>query len=610
MDVAPGTIIRPPAKAQIDPDLAARMAVDTELFAQTVLKESFDEPMTYQHKDVWQLLDDETLPKVVGCAWRGFGKTTMYEAKAVKSICYRQHWFIMVVGKSEEYATAITENIKAILTTTPTIRRLFGQLKPRKINPDDFDFPFSKSSWFVVDPETQQPICFITPRGAKQQVRGAQIFIGGRIRRPTLILVDDLEDSEDVDNEDLRKKLRKWVDGDLLPCVGRKRPNPRTNRWDIAGPGWTPPWRVVYMDTLKHEDAEIRNLLNRTDWKGVIHPQSELRQDKDGRKRYYSLVPELISHEQVRAEVKAAVQAGTIDEYCREKMCLPMSPEHAEWQQGYYRYYTEHDLDLSRNPRIDRFLVVDPARTKTPGSAFTAILAVAVDLAQGRIYLRDLANERLSPKEIHDKIFEKALAFNTRVIATEATGMDDHWKHTLQNEASRRNLGVEFVWLKSSSVPKGGDYGTGKNAIKCARASTMLPYYQIRCVYHEYSLKHGPLEMQQLSYPKNAYWDAIDCMGYIPQVLEEGGRYFEPQVADNDSANNFSDWHQETELGRQLQDRIWTATNSPFESPDKDEGNAWGKRTNYEEGTDWDDPPDGVELEDAELGFSCAGAFE
>jgi|GEM_PF-1116178 len=607
MPPLPSTPPSTSVSAQADPELMERMAVDTRLFAKIVLAESFDEPMTYQHDDVWSMLDDETLPRVVCCAWRGFGKTTMYEAKVVKSILYRQQQFIMVVGKSEDYATAITENIKAILTTNPIIRKLFGRLKPRKINSDDFDFPFSKSSWFIVDPQTQEPICFVTPRGAKQQVRGAQIFIGGRIRRPTLILVDDLEDSEEVDNEELRKKLRKWVDGDLLPCVSRKRPNPRTNRWNTVEAS---DWRVFYMDTLKHEDAEIQNLLNRTDWKGVVYPQSELRQDPDGKKRYYSLVPELISHEQVRAEVKAAVQANEIDTYCREKMCLPMSPEHAEWQRDYYQYYSEAEIDLSHGVKIERFLIIDPARTKQPKSAFTAILAVAVDLDNGRIYLRDLVNERMSPKEMHDKIFEKALMFNTRVIASEATGMDEHWKYALQNEASKRGLGVEFVWLKSSGVPRTGDFGTGKNAVKCARASTMLPFYQARCVYHEYSLKHGPLEMQQLSYPKPSYWDALDCMGYIPQVLEEGGRYFESQVAEDDHAGDFDDWHEYSKMGKDVQSRIWAATTSPFEVPEEP-SNAWGRRTNYKEGKDREDdewPPwDAYDFDD--MPFDTAGCF-
>ncbi len=133
-----------------------RCIYDTQFFAQTYMAESFEDPMTYQNKEVWALLDDESQPKTAVCAWRGFGKTTMYVAKRVKSICFRHRQFMMLVGSSHDYAAQITESIKSEILANHRIRFVFGNMKARSY--EDVDLAFSKKSWFACDPQTGEHV--------------------------------------------------------------------------------------------------------------------------------------------------------------------------------------------------------------------------------------------------------------------------------------------------------------------------------------------------------------------------------------------------------------------------------------------------------------------
>lgn len=529
----------------------ARCAYDTQFFAQSYLAESFDDPMTHQHDEAWRLIDDETIPYLVLCGWRGFGKTSIYVAKKVKDLVFRQRSFLLLVGKSHDYAATITDNIKTELLGNTRIRHVFGSFRPVRF--EGLESMFSRKSYYVADPVTGEPFAFVTCKGANQQVRGLNVRIAGRLRRPDDIGIDDLEDDEEVLNGELRAKVKNWFRGALLPCVPRARPNSRTGRWAPTGPS---PWRVTYQDTLKHEACTMADLLDDTSWVSVVYPQSELRKTDNG-SDYFSLVPEIISHSQVRAEVKQAIGSGTLEVYAREKMCVPIPPGEGCWTTEMFRYYNEHDMKLNDAPGVERFIIVDPAKTSTQKSAYTAILGVAADLSTGLIYLRRLINERLKASDIYQRVFEMAVALKTRVIAPEITGLGDWLKHSFRNSAMKMGLNLNFLWLEGRQLPP-GDFGAGKEAAKRARASVIVPYYERREVFHERSLKDGALERQQLTFPRCRWWDALDCAGYIPKVLALMGRYFTSQVKDDDkTALRFLEDGQDARWDRAIQSGSW-----------------------------------------------------
>lgn len=535
----------------------------TEYFCRTFLTDTYYKKMTHQQKAALASIDDNTIPKLALCCFRGFGKSSYGEATAIKGVCFRQMPHAMFVGSNEELATASTENIKTELMTNPNIVELFGKFKPGKLT--EMTYGFSKKSYFLVDPVTGKSISFIHPKGAKQRVRSTRMKVDGRTWRPYFISIDDLEDDEEVLNSETRAKLSRWFHNGLLHCVDTNRPNPKTNRWnvDTKDPFWIPPWRILYTDTLKHADALIAHIQADTEWVSHNYPQAEFRLDNDGRKRLYSLVPEIITTAQVRVEYEAARARGGLTGYCQEKLCSPMSEEDACWKREMFHYYDEQTIGdttsmfgLNKNADMDRFVIVDPARTNNMKSCPSGILFCGVDYKTGRIYFRKEINQRLSQDEMLDCTFNTAFDMNTRIIAVEITGLGDAGKWMWMNYAQMKGYNqFEFVWLEAKGLPK-GDFGKGDDAPKRARASQILPYYQQHMVYHDVSLKGGSLEGQELSYPMSVQWDILDCAGYVPTMLDMSGRCFDATATKDSDPKPLRfedniDWDEMTAMLRQ-----------------------------------------------------------
>lgn len=541
--------------------------MSTEHFAKTFLPETFSRAMTYQHKEVWSLFDDDTLPKVAACCWRGFGKSSMAEAKMIKNVVFRQSSHIMTVGATEDAAAEASENIKTELLGNAAIREVFGWFKPD--SRAEIPLGFSKKTYFLIDPkEKNKSICVVHPKGSGQRVRGARAKINGKTQRPDFIFIDDLEDDEAVLNEELRRKLSVWFNNSLLNCVDGNRPNPKTNLWDrkFNDHNWKPAWRIIYTDTLKHEAANMADIMADSEWHHRNFPQAEFRIDSDGHKRMYSLVPEIVSHEQVRFSYKAAKDRNQLDAYCQEMLCSPMSTESACWTREMFKYYDENTvndsrsmLGLNQGDDVERFIVIDPAKTSNPKSCPTGMIAVGIDYKSRKIHIRKEVNERLSTMEMLERAISMALEYNSTTIAVEITGLEDVAKHLFVTEALSRNLKqINFVWLDARQLPK-GDFGSGSDKAKRARASMILPYYQKGLVYHDVSLRKGILESQCLSYPKSAKWDVLDCAGHIPKLLSIGGRYFESEISDNpfEKTESFEADYDWDELGREIESGAW-----------------------------------------------------
>ena len=121
----------------------------------------------------------------------------------------------------------------------PMFRRLLfrGIAWTARENPLPFDEVFSKKAWVAFD-------TLVWPRGAGQQVRGV-LF---KNDRPGLIIIDDLEDPKYIENKDYRDNLYEWLYADVIKAVPRIGPQAKT-------------YKIVYIDTLKHEDSVLQRLL-------------------------------------------------------------------------------------------------------------------------------------------------------------------------------------------------------------------------------------------------------------------------------------------------------------------------------------------------------------
>lgn len=455
------------------------------MFNKTFLPEAFNTPFSKLHYRIMEALDSDA-QQIAIAAPRNLGKTSLARALAIQGILYRDYEFIPYVSNSETLAMMQTENIKRELTTNREVRKVFGSVKVSDFE-EGMDESFSKHSWVAFGST------LIMPRGSGQQLRG---LIYGNTR-PQLIIVDDFEDKRELENPELRRKNKDWFWTDLYRCVDR----------------YSKKWRIIYIDTLKHADSLLEELLNDPNWLSL---RLELFNDS-----YESFVPYLYSNEDIRKEVESGRRNGTLDQLYMELRSLPTSKENASFRQEFFRYYDESEL-FEAGDNIESVVIVDPAKTTQIQSADSAIVGIGVDYKSGKIYIRDIVSGKMFPEDIYENAFQMAKRLRARVIGVEVTGLEEFIKQPMTNHMMMKGSQFifELVWLKARGGSPDGERG------KIKRIGGLVPYYRQGFVYHN-PICSGKLESQLLSFPRSGLVDVADATAYVVELLELGERYFQ-----------------------------------------------------------------------------------
>lgn len=470
------------------PDIQNRLAaasLSVKYAAKFLFEEQFYTPFAQPHHEMFRLIDSDS-QKVAIAAPRGIGKTTIARTVAEKAILFRDINFITYISRSATHAEAQTENIKRELLSNQLIRKLFGNIKISDADLD-MDETFSKKAW------TAFGNTFVLPRGAGQQVRGLN-WAG---YRPQLIIVDDLEDKKEVRNEDLRTSLKDWFFSDLMKSVDK----------------FSNIWRVIYIDTIKHEDSLLQNLLDAPDWDSVRLSLC----DAD----YNTLVPAYMTTDEIQVELEQHREKGILESFYMEYM-NQVTGEHSAFKSEYFKYYDEKDIQHRKD--IENILLADPAKTVNPGSAESAIVCVGIDNKEKRYLVRDVVADKLLPDQFFNEIFLMAARWNARVVGIEETSLNEFVRQPFLSEKMKRGASFEVVWLK----PRGGEK-------KEERIVSLVPYYRQGEIWHNRACC-GPLEAQLIPFPRSARLDIIDALAYMVQLLEIGMRYFGPPDFDDPEA--------------------------------------------------------------------------
>jgi len=394
--------------------------------------------------------------------------------------------------------------------------KIFGPVKPTAADGAEFDEVFSKKAFVAYD-------TLVWPRGAGQQVRGV-LF---KNDRPGLIVIDDLEDPEKIENDEIRRRWYEWLYADVIKAVPRMHRN----------------WKIVYIDTLKHEDSVLQKLLDSPEWASV---RLEACDDN-----FNPTAPHFMSKEAIEKEWLEHCNSGQTDVFFRELRNLPISTKDAAFQKDYFHYYNvpndfnrkENDLNLleaevQTNQNIETVVILDPAKTVKIHSAESAIIGVGIDLTNARLYVRDAISEKMYPDEIYDALFGMGVRLNAKVLGIEETSLNEFIKQPIKNEMFRRGSFFELVWLKARGGMK-----------KEHRIKELVPYYRGGYIYHNATCATmRKLESQLLMFPRSALWDLMDCLAYIVEMLELGERYFSPREDPHDTEAEYSELNYETSI--------------------------------------------------------------
>jgi hypothetical protein len=476
-----------------------RCASNTGFHGKFFFPEIFYSEYSILHRQILSVIDSGHKKSVVA-APRGLGKTsTMLYGLASRHILFETKKFIIYLSNSADNAMLQTDSLKHELLSNPLVRKFFGSIKTKRIEME-YEEQFSKKAWVTTGGT------LVLPRGAGQQIRGL-LYHG---RRPDLIIIDDLEDKEEIINEKLRKKNKEWFFSDVMKCISR----------------YDKDFEFIYIDTLKHEDALLQDLLDSDDWNSLC--QSVCDDD------YNTFAPQFMTTEEIKAEVAEHKKKGILDIFYREMRNIPVATETATFKPEYFHYYTEGIKQLTAYPdkddnkkieKIDtenllNVVIVDPAKEPQIHNADTAIVGIGIDRTSKKIFIRDIVSDKLYPDQIYKEAFQMVFRLKAMVLAVEVTSLHQFISQPFENEMRVQNVFAQYVELKAI-------------ASKEERIGCLAPYYRQGYVYHNKACC-TKLESQLVGFPRSKLWDVMDATAYIVKLLDDLAVYFDPAYEDPD----------------------------------------------------------------------------
>jgi hypothetical protein len=193
-------------------DLLESLKTIFAVFIDFFLHEQLTVPVPEFHTRVWNLMTRLDFKRVAIAIPRGHAKTTLAKLSAVWYFLFTDVQFIVYLSNTSDLAVKCVNDIMDFFDA-PNFITVFGQIKYETEKRGDGEFIF-----YINTPWGGTKRCILKARGCGQQVRGLNI---GNLR-PQIAICDDMEDSEELDNEDVRNKNLRWFFGTFVKAMDRK----------------------------------------------------------------------------------------------------------------------------------------------------------------------------------------------------------------------------------------------------------------------------------------------------------------------------------------------------------------------------------------------------
>lgn len=432
---------------------------------------------------------------------RGGAKSTVETfLDSIHGICLKRERFIIIVQNTYAKAAGTLNNIKYEFKYNERLKQNFGV--DMELKDAEGDTIFRHPDGFMV-----RVLC----KGADQMgsIRGERFGA----YRPTLILVDDLEDDEMVKNPERRNELEKQFN-EVLNYAGES--------------GET---RIVVIGTILHDDSLLAKLLNPTMYKRFKKLFFKARSVNDKGEKT-SLWPEKWTVEKLD-QMEADDPVG----FAKEMQGDPSSGSLETIRREDFRYWAiinnevvlyEPNGEISRRWSIKdckAAIAVDMAWENNKASDYSAIMPGLVTPGNDILIDSYIVRRGLRPDELEEIIFSmskryEALTGKRVQVGFEKAKLEKVMKWFLQEAQRRRN---EWLWLKDIN------WG-GKDKVERILSRLGNRYAQ-HSVYHKRGM--GELENQLIRLRSVAHDDLADCAGMLPEMLAYASGVAKPKAPDD-----------------------------------------------------------------------------
>ncbi len=331
-------------------------------FCETFLQDDFDAPKPSPefHYALWQLFCCDH-PQVAVAAPRGHAKSTAGTlAFGLASLLFGSDDFLLLVSATERLAAGHLANMARVLTDNEDLKTEFN-VEVLQSNETELTARCGDREFHVLG------------KGAEQKVRGAL----WRNKRPSLIIVDDLEEDEAVMSKERREKLRVWFFNALLP-VGSDN------------------LRVRFLGTILHVDSLLQNILTDDQWVGEKFAAHKGFDDFSE-----ILWPEKFPEVRLRFIRQTYLNQGNPSGYSQEYLSKPVAEADAYFRKADFRPMVDTD---HTSPKT-MYASIEFALGQSSKGDNTAIVIGGMD-EHGMLHIIEVLADRYDPLQAVNLMFD------------------------------------------------------------------------------------------------------------------------------------------------------------------------------------------------------------
>lgn len=424
---------------------------------------------------------------------RGHAKSTNFTFKDVlHSILYKYKRYILIISDSTEQAEGFLYDIKSELEDNESIRKDFKDIVGEIWNTGTL----------------------ITKTGVKIEAVGVGKKVRGRRYknfRPDLIVLDDIENDENVNTIEQRRKLENW----FYKAVSK------------AGDTYTD---ICYIGTLLHYDSLLAKVMKNPSYKTLkykgiisyaknksfwerwekIYCNLEDEKREENAKIFYEINKDkmlkgasvLWSEKWSYYDLMVMKISEGVASFNSEIQNEPINPEDCLFNTEWFEFYNREEIDFKSRDFV--FIgAVDPSLGKSRNSDTSAIITLAKNIRSGYLYVLKASIERRKP----DIIIEDIIVTNQKLIkdygkgflifGVETVQFQHFFKEILAKECLKKNVYLKIEEIKSTTN-------------KIVRIESIQPY--IKNGYIKFNRDDKTL-LQQLEYfPLAKYDDGADAL--------------------------------------------------------------------------------------------------
>lgn len=424
---------------------------------------------------------------------RGHAKSTNFTFKdTLHAILYQYKHYPMILSDSSDQAEGFLTDIKTELEENRNILEDFGSLKGK----------VWKAGVILTSTDIK-----LEAIGSGKKIRGRR----HRNWRPDLIVMDDIENDENVNTLDQRKKLESW----FYKAVSK------------AGDTYTD---IVYIGTILHYDSLLSKVLKNPEyhcvkyrgvisfaleenrhlwdaWEAIYTNLENDRRQEDAREFFEANKEEMLEGTEVLWEAKLSyydlmiikVSEGEAS-FNSEIQNDPIDPDSCTFNEEWFDFYEESLIDF----KDSRFIFIgsnDPSLGKNKKSDTSSIIIIAKDLTTGYMYILEASIEKRKP----DAIIDDAIETSKRLKRDFKKPLYKFGVETVQFQ----HFFKDVMAKKSAEV---GEYlpieEINSTQNKNLRIESLQPF--IKNKYLKFNAKHKILLQQLREYPMGKNDDGPD----------------------------------------------------------------------------------------------------